>query len=150
MQRQGDAIKLHGIIGCLYAYQAVAGSMSLGPPSRGLCRGPATGQELTGSIREQQEHLITWLELSWLSWPAVGPLLFLLCCFHVFPNDGGGRVDPLLHLLYRIDQGPEQRGLFFPGFSGHIQQSSRLLPKEKLEEDEPGGCLRHLPDAKSM
>lgn len=63
-------------------------------------------------------------------------------------NDGGDPVNPLLHVLYIVNPRLELRGLFFPGFSGHIQQPSRSPPEENFKEGEPSGCLWHLLDGK--
>lgn len=104
----------------------------------------AVSQELTGSIWEQQEHLVAGLEFLGLGWSVVSPLLLSLCCLYMFLYDGGDAVDPLLHFLYIVIQGLECRGLLFLCFSGHIQQSS----EETFEGGELHGCLWHLLDGK--
>lgn len=73
----------------------------------------AVSQELTGSIWEQQEHLVAGLEFLGLGWSVVSPLLLSLCCLYMFLYDGGDAVDPLLHFLYIVIQGLECRGLLF-------------------------------------
>lgn len=61
-------------------------------------------QEHTDGVWEQQEHLVTWLELPGLRWLVVGPLLFTLGGLHVFGNNGGDPVNPILPLLDVVNQ----------------------------------------------
>lgn len=116
------------------------------PPSSGLphsvCKGADLfsdgvrplpgGQELAGGCRDQNQDMVSSLELPWLGRPIIVSLLDLLRLDEVLLDDRHHSVDLLPHLPH----------VLFPGLSGNVEQTMGLAAEEKLKRCEAGGGLR--------
>ncbi|KAL6485800.1 hypothetical protein MHYP_G00051920 [Metynnis hypsauchen] len=78
------------------------------------------GQKLTGGSGDQNQDTVSRLEFPGLSRAVVGSLLGLLGLLHMFVDDGGHRINPLLHLLHVLNDRAVRGRLLFPRLSHHI------------------------------
>lgn len=91
----------------VYAYLAVVTGSS--HPLNDRVRALPFHQEFAGDIGDEQHYL---LELSWLGWLVIVPLLGMLCRFQVLPHDVLNMMDSFLHIMDEIDYGLDRECCF--------------------------------------
>ncbi|KAL6456440.1 hypothetical protein MHYP_G00349840 [Metynnis hypsauchen] len=81
------------------------------------------GQELAGGRGDQDQDTVSRLEFPRLGRAVVGPLLAHLGFLHMFTDNGGHCINPLLHLLHILNDRAVRGGLLLPGLPHHIEKS---------------------------